>query len=107
MDFDAIIDKFTIFKNIEFIKVVQYSPDTILTLLNIDGTRYVLVETDYFNDYYENMHIKEVFDLEAKKWLKPIGYSPKEYDAPAYYNKETNIAYGLAVVEGLTDKVQS
>jgi hypothetical protein len=106
MNFDVIIDKFTIFKNIEFIQVVQYSPDTILTLLNIDGKKYVLVETDYFNDYYENMHIKEAFNLEVEKWLRPIVYSSKEYDAPAYYNKETNIAYGLAVVKGLVDKVQ-
>lgn len=99
MNFDVIIDKFTSFNNIEAIKVVQYSPDTILTLLNIDNNKYVLAETDYFNDYYETMHVQEVFGLKVKKWLRPKNNNPKEYDAPAYYNKETNVAYGLALVE--------
>lgn len=99
MNFDVIIDKFTSFDNIETIKNVQYSPDTILTLLNINNKKYVLVETDYFDDYYETMHIKEAFGLKTKQWLKPKNYNPKEYDAPAYYNKKTNIAYGLALVE--------
>ena len=99
MNFDEIIDKFIDFNNIEVIKVVQYSPDTILTLLNIDNKKYVLVETDYFNDYYENMHIQEAFDLKVENWLEPKNYNPKEYDALAYYNRETNVAYGLAAVK--------
>lgn len=96
MNFDAIIDKFINFDNIEVIKNVQYSPDTILTLLNFDNKKHVLVETDYFDKHYETMHIKETFGLEAKQWLKPKNYNPKEYDAPAYYNKKTKVAYGLA-----------
>ena len=99
MNFDEIIDKFIDFNNIEVIKVEQYSPDTILTLLNIDNKKHILVETDYFNDRYETMHIKEAFELDAKQWLKPKDYSSKEYDAPVYYNKETNVAYGLVVVK--------
>ena len=99
MNFDGIIDKFISFTNIEVIKVVQYSPDTILTLLNIDNNKFVLAETDYFNEDYEITHIKEALGLEAKQWLKPKNYNPKEYDAPAYYNKETKVAYGLASVK--------
>jgi|GEM_PF-2206555 len=99
MNFDEIIDKFINFDNIEVIKVVQYSPDTILTLLNVDNKMHILAETDYFNDHDETIHIKEAFGLDAKQWLKPKDYNPKEYDAPAYYDKETKVAYGLALVE--------
>ena len=99
INFDAIIDKFINFDNIEVIKNVQYSPDTILTLLNIDNKKHVLVETDYFDKHYETMHIKETFALEVKQWLKPKDYNPKEYDALAYYNKETKVAYSLAEIK--------
>lgn len=99
MNFDVIINKFTDFDNIEAIKNVQYSPDTILTLLNINNKKYVLVETDYFDIYYETTHIQETFSLEVKKWLEPKNYNPKEYDAPAYYDRKTNIVYGLAAVK--------
>lgn len=99
MNFDVMINKFTDFDNIEVIRNVQYSPDTILTLLSIDSIKYVLIETDYFNDYYETMHIQEAFGLKVKKWLTPKNYNPKEYDAPVYYDKKTNVAYGLAVIK--------
>lgn len=96
MNFDVIINKFTNFENIEFIKNLQYSPDTVLTLLDIDNTKYTLVETDYLDTHYEAIHIQEAFNLKVKNWLLPKNYNPKEYDAPAYYNKETKIVYGLA-----------
>jgi len=99
MNFDEIISKFIDFNNIEFIMVIQYSPDTILTILNIDNKKYVLVETDYFDGPFEIIHIKESFGLIVKQWIKPKNYNPKEYDAPAYYNKETKVAYGLALVK--------
>ncbi len=98
MNFDEIIDKFVGFDKIETVKVIQYSPDTILTMLNIDSVKYILVETDYFNSIFETMHIKESFELDTKQWLRPKNYDPKEYDAPAYYDKKTKVAYGLALV---------
>jgi hypothetical protein len=97
MNFDEIIKNFIEFKTINFIKNVQHMPDTSLTLLDIDGKKYILDETDYFNSYYDSMWIKEAFGLEVKEWIKAKNNSSNELTSKSA-GPDSYMHYALALI---------
>lgn len=97
MKTEQIIDYFIDFEKITHIQPVRFTPDVVLTLLTIDGMKYVINETDYFDEKHEADGIKKVFNLRVVKWIKPRKKGDVEYYAPAVNIK--NKVYGLAIVE--------
>lgn len=98
MNFDKIIKNFIEFKKINFIENTQHMPDTSFTLLDIDGKKYVLDETDYFNSYYDSIWIKEAFGLEVEKWIKVKNNSGDELTTKSI-DPDSYMRYALALIK--------
>lgn len=100
IDKQKIIKNFIDFKDFKIIKSIKHSPDKRFNLIELDGKRYIFVETDYFEIKYDTAEAKKLFKIKKLNWLKIINRNNNpEYLVITYEKTSNMVNYQLASID--------